>query len=123
MDVQSATATATLAGDLCRRATALRRTLYKMPGLIDQRNAFLEIIKDVASEMKLLLDAAGRLAPQLPDHQRQDLEMARRKLLETSRSFSNALKGYFKEPLATPVLLAATALVYRTDEIIQSLEP
>ena len=24
---------------------------------------------------------------------------------------------------ATPVLLAATALVYRTDEIIQSLEP
>ena len=45
VDVQSATATATLAGDLCRRATALRRTLYKMPGLIDQRNAFLEIIK------------------------------------------------------------------------------
>ena len=28
-----------------RRATALRRTLYKMPGLINQRHAFLEIIK------------------------------------------------------------------------------
>jgi len=122
-DSHSAATTAQLAGDLCRRATALRRTLYKMPGLINQRHAFLEIIKDVASEMKLLLDAAGRLAPLLPDQQRVELDMARRKLLETSRSFSNALKGYFKEPQATPVLLAATALVYRTDEIIQALEP
>jgi len=122
-DSHSAATTAQLAGDLCRRATALRRTLYKMPGLINQRHAFLEIIKDVASEMKLLLDAAGRLAPLLPEQQRVELDMARRKLLETSRSFSNALKGYFKEPKATPVLLAATALVYRTDEIIQALEP
>ena len=44
-DSHSAATTAQLAGDLCRRATALRRTLYKMPGLINQRNAFLEIIK------------------------------------------------------------------------------
>jgi len=72
--------------------------------------------------MKLLLDAAGRLAPLLPYSQKQDLEMARRKLLESSRSSSNTLKEYFKEPKATPVLLAATALVYRTDEIIQALE-
>ena len=56
------------------------------------------LFRDVASEMKLLLDAAGRLAPLLPDQQRVELDMARRKLLETSRSFSNALKGYFKEP-------------------------
>ena len=56
------------------------------------------MFRDVASEMKLLLDAAGRLAPLLPDTQRAELELARRKLLETSRSFSNALKGYFKEP-------------------------
>jgi len=122
-DSHQAANTATLAGDLCRRATALRRTLYKLPGLINQRNEFLEIIKDVASEMKLLLDSAGRLAPNLPDHQRAELDLARRKLLETSRSFSNALKAYFKTPEATPVLLAATALVYRTDEIIQALEP
>lgn len=122
-DSQSAATTAQLAGDLCRRATALRRTLYKMPGLINHRHAFLEIIKDVASEMKLLLDSAGRLSPLLPEQQRMELDLARRKLLETSRSFSNALKGYFKEPRATPVLLAATALVYRTDEIIQALEP
>ena len=46
-DSHSAATTAQLAGDLCRRATALRRTLYKMPGLINQRNAFLEIIKSV----------------------------------------------------------------------------
>ena len=119
-DSELAANTATLAGDLCRRATALRRTLYKLPGLINQRNDFLEIIKsvetqslaletgegndgtdisrDVASEMKLLLDSAGRLAPNLPDHQRAELDMARRKLLETSRSFSNALKAYFKTP-------------------------
>lgn len=122
-DSHNAANTATLAADLCRRATALRRTLYKLPGLINQRNEFLEIIKDVASEMKLLLDSAGRLAPNLPERQRAELDMARRKLLETSRSFSNALKAYFKTPEATPVLLAATALVYRTDEIIQALEP
>ena len=54
--------------------------------------------RDVASEMKLLLDAAGRLAPALPDQQRQELDLARRKLLETSRSFSTALKKYFKTP-------------------------
>ena len=41
----TAAATALLAGELCRRATALRRTLYKMPGLIDQRQGFLEMIK------------------------------------------------------------------------------
>ena len=45
VDISSATATATLAGELCRRATALRRTLHKMPALINHRNAFLEIIK------------------------------------------------------------------------------
>ena len=44
-DSHQAANTATLAGDLCRRATALRRTLYKLPGLINQRNEFLEIIK------------------------------------------------------------------------------
>ena len=41
----TAAATALLAGELCRRSTALRRTLYKMPGLIDQRQGFLEMIK------------------------------------------------------------------------------
>ena len=46
-DSELAANTATLAGDLCRRATALRRTLYKLPGLINQRNEFLEIIKSV----------------------------------------------------------------------------
>ena len=45
VDVESATETATLAADLRRRATALRRTLYKMPALINHRTAFLEIIK------------------------------------------------------------------------------
>ena len=44
-DSDSAANTATLAADLCRRATALRRTLYKLPGLINQRSDFLEIIK------------------------------------------------------------------------------
>ena len=44
-DTDMAATTAQLAGDLCRRATALRRTLYKLPGLINMRNEFLEIIK------------------------------------------------------------------------------
>ena len=44
-DSESAANTAQLAGDLCRRATALRRTLYKLPGLINIRSDFLEIIK------------------------------------------------------------------------------
>ena len=56
------------------------------------------LFRDVASEMKLLLDAAGRLGPALPDQQRAELDLARRKLLETSRSFSTALKKYFKTP-------------------------
>ena len=56
------------------------------------------LLRCVASEMKLLLDAAGRLAPNLPEQQRAEIELARRKLLETSRSFSNALKKYFKTP-------------------------
>jgi hypothetical protein len=43
-DSHSAATTAQLAGDFCRRATALRRTLYKMPGLINQRHAFLEML-------------------------------------------------------------------------------
>ena len=49
----------------------------------------------------------------------------------TLKSLSKCYKlGHFAEsdwPIfnfrATPVLLAATALVYRTDEIIQALEP
>ena len=60
-------------------------------------SCFLNIynFRTVASEMKLLLDAAGRLGPALPDQQRAELDLARRKLLETSRSFSTALKSYF----------------------------
>ena len=52
-DSELAANTATLAGDLCRRATALRRTLYKLPGLINQRNDFLEIIKSVETQSGL----------------------------------------------------------------------
>ena len=44
-DTEAAANTAQLAGDLCRRATALRRTLYRLPGLINSRTDFLEIIK------------------------------------------------------------------------------
>ena len=44
-DTEAATNTAQLAGELCRRATALRRTLYRLPGLINSRADFLEIIK------------------------------------------------------------------------------
>ena len=55
------------------------------------------LCRDVASEMKLLLDAAGKLAPNLPEQQRAEIELARRKMLETSKSFSNALKNYFRD--------------------------
>ena len=44
-DNMAAATTAQLAGELCRRATALRRTLYKLPQLINMRSHFLEIIK------------------------------------------------------------------------------
>lgn len=44
-DSKVAATAAREAGDLCKKATALRRTLHKMPGLINQRNAFLQIIK------------------------------------------------------------------------------
>ena len=57
-DSELAANTATLAGDLCRRATALRRTLYKLPGLINQRNDFLEIIKSVERHLVWPLDRA-----------------------------------------------------------------
>ena len=57
-DSELAANTATLAGDLCRRATALRRTLYKLPGLINQRNDFLEIIKSVERHTVWPLDRA-----------------------------------------------------------------
>ena len=33
--------------------------------------------RDVASEMKLLLDAAGRLSPLLPEQQKMELDLAR----------------------------------------------
>ena len=55
-DSELAANTATLAGDLCRRATALRRTLYKLPGLINQRNEFLEIIKSVERQRDCLTE-------------------------------------------------------------------
>ena len=44
-DNDSAANTAQLAGELCRRATALRRTLYKLPNFINDKQAFLETIK------------------------------------------------------------------------------
>ena len=58
-DSELAANTATLAGDLCRRATALRRTLYKLPGLINQRNDFLEIIKSVETQSLALETGEG----------------------------------------------------------------
>ena len=33
--------------------------------------------RDVASEMKLLLDSAGRLSPLLPEQQRMELDLAK----------------------------------------------
>ena len=61
-DSDVAASTAQLAGDLCRRATSLRRTLYRLPSMIKQRHAFLEIIKSVRRSLsyKTKIYAQGR---------------------------------------------------------------
>lgn len=108
-------------------AVDLKRILGRIPDQIYDRKQFLETIKEIASSIKLLLDAVNKVIAEMPPHMtengtKQVLEDKKREFVRYSKKFSNTLKEYFRDTsLNQSVFLSANHLVQQTNMILKTV--
>uniref|UniRef100_A0A915K6J9 Programmed cell death protein 10 n=1 Tax=Romanomermis culicivorax TaxID=13658 RepID=A0A915K6J9_ROMCU len=107
--------------ELSYRAVNLRKVLSRIPDEMSDRRTFLETIKEIASCIKKLLDAANTLIQTLPERSSQSaaLEQRKREFVKYSKRFSNTLKDYFKGEDPVTVYANANQLIYQTSLMIK----
>lgn len=107
--------------DLSNRAIALRRILARIPDEIADRRSFLEIIKEIASSIKKLLDATNNIYHFVPLNAQGSVERRKKEFVSRSKKFSNTLKEYFKGEEAAAVYVSANALIFHISLIIRTV--
>lgn len=109
--------------ELNRKSATLKRILSRIPEEIVDRKTFLEIIKEIASAIKKLLDAVNEVNGFIPGQTgKQALEQRKREFVKFSKRFSNTLKEYFKEGQANSVFISALYLIHQTNMIISTVK-
>ncbi|TGZ74635.1 hypothetical protein CRM22_000825 [Opisthorchis felineus] len=74
---------------------SLRSTLVRIPETIKERQAFIVIIRDVATTLRKFLDSSSVIFSVLEEVQRSALKELFRELMVLCREFSSHLKIYF----------------------------
>lgn len=111
---------------LYARTFTLKNLLSRIPDQINQRNLFLQTIKEIASAIKKILDSMDQLTSSGNQHpngslgiktaqsnDQKALEQRKRYLVKDSKAFSQALKCYFKGDLDQDLLFcSAVQLIY-----------
>ncbi|XP_022903051.1 programmed cell death protein 10 [Onthophagus taurus] len=109
--------------ELNRKSATLKKILSRIPDEITDRKTFLEIIKEIASAIKKLLDAVNEVNAFIPGPAgKQALEQRKREFVKYSKRFSNTLKEYFKEGQANSVFVSALYLIHQTNMIISTVK-
>lgn len=109
--------------ELNRKSATLKKILSRIPDEITDRKTFLEIIKEIASAIKKLLDAVNEVNGFIPGPTgKQALEQRKREFVKYSKRFSNTLKEYFKEGQANSVFVSALYLIHQTNMIISTVK-
>ncbi|CAH8455672.1 unnamed protein product [Schistosoma turkestanicum] len=105
--------------ELERTAKKLKTILSRIPIEITDRRAFIEVIKDIAEAIKMLLAAVGAFYDALPPGtQKKCLEDQKGKFITYCRKFSDTLKQYFRNNDQTVVFSSANLLVSQTNLIL-----
>lgn len=109
--------------ELNRKSATLKKILSRIPDEITDRKTFLEIIKEIASAIKKLLDAVNEINGYIPGTQgKRALEGRKREFVKYSKLFSNTLKEYFKAGEANSVFASALCLIHQTNMIISAVK-
>lgn len=112
--------------ELNRCAVHLKKILSKIPEQIYDRKQFLETIKEIASAIKLLLDAVNRVISEVPSSEngsKQILEDRKKEFVRYSKKFSNTLKEFFRDTNQNQnVFLSANYLTYQTNLILKTVK-
>ncbi|XP_071950571.1 programmed cell death protein 10-like [Antedon mediterranea] len=111
---------------LNQQAHNLKHILSMLPDEIENRPAFLQRIKDIASGIKELLQAVNVIFKQyeafrLNEHIRE-LELHKKEFIKSSKKFSYTLKGYFRDSKIDNVYDSANVLVNETNTILKMLK-
>jgi len=111
---------------LYKCACDLKMILSRIPDQIYDRKQFLETIKDIASSIKILLDAVNRVIAEMPTSEsgsKQILEERKKEFVRYSKKFSNTLKEYFRDTNQNQnVFLSANYLIYQTNLILKTVK-
>lgn len=112
--------------ELNRCAVHLKKILSRIPEQIYDRKQFLETIKEIASAIKLLLDAVNRVISEVPsadNGSKQILEDRKKEFVRYSKKFSNTLKEFFRDTNQNQsVFLSANYLTYQTNLILKTVK-
>ncbi|XP_017784485.1 PREDICTED: programmed cell death protein 10 [Nicrophorus vespilloides] len=109
--------------ELNKKSATLKKILSRIPDEITDRKTFLEIIKEIASAIKKLLDAVNEVNGFIPGPTgKQALDQRKREFVKYSKRFSNTLKEYFKEGHANSVFVSALYLIHQTNMIISTVK-
>ena len=111
--------------DAKKKCLGLKRTLSRVKTEINDRKSFLEIIKEIASAIKKLLDSVNNVITHTIDDEEDekalDLEEKKKDFVRGSKRFSNTLKDYFRNGNQTSVIFASESLIAQVNEIMISL--
>lgn len=112
--------------DLSRCSTGLKAILSKIPDQIYDRKQFLETIKEIASSIKMLLDAFNKVIEELPfgdSGSKQILEDRKKEFVRYSKKFSNMLKEFFRDSSQKQnVFMSANFLIFQTNVILRTVK-
>ncbi|XP_059159571.1 programmed cell death protein 10-like [Physella acuta] len=111
---------------LYKCACDLKLILSRIPDQIFDRKQFLETIKEIASSIKILLDAVNRVIADIPVSEpasKQILEERKKEFVRYSKKFSNTLKEYFRDTNQNHnVFLSANYLIHQTNLILKTVK-
>lgn len=111
--------------ELNRCATGLKTILSRIPEQIYDRKQFLETIKEIASSIKMLLDAFNKVIEEVSSESgsKQILEDRKKEFVRYSKKFSNMLKEFFRDSSQkTNVFLSANYLIFQTNVILRTVK-
>ncbi|CAD5211086.1 unnamed protein product [Bursaphelenchus okinawaensis] len=106
---------------ISEKAIHLRKVLSRIPDEMADRRPFLETIKEIATSIRVLLDAANDIVRSVPPNVHPSIEKRKREFVHYSKRFSNTLKDYFRVHDAGQVFVASNQLIFQTIQLIRCI--
>uniref|UniRef100_A0A1I8AK31 DUF1394 domain-containing protein n=1 Tax=Steinernema glaseri TaxID=37863 RepID=A0A1I8AK31_9BILA len=107
--------------ELSARAIAFRNILSRIPEEMGDRRTFLNIIQEIASAMKMMLDATTTVIEIIPPTFQHAVERCKREFVRDSKEFRRILKEHFCNNNTDQVTTSANQLIFKTAQIVRTV--